>query len=103
MFLTYFSQGLLILGEVALGKTYDLKDAETMQHPPDPYSSTKGLGRLTPDPAEFFMQYAHQKMVDRVGGDGDGAGMMCWCLGERQCPVVQKTLSSNTTNSWSTV
>jgi hypothetical protein len=40
-------QGLLVLGEVALGNEYVKKSAEYMSRAPTPYHSTKACGQMT--------------------------------------------------------
>lgn len=42
--------GLLLLGEVAIGNTYDIKQAEYMLKPPNGFHSTQGVGKFIPNP-----------------------------------------------------
>ncbi len=44
--------GLLLLNEVALGNTYDVKKPEYMEKPPAGYQSCHALSKIIPNPAE---------------------------------------------------
>ncbi|XP_078440531.1 poly(ADP-ribose) polymerase 2 [Wolffia australiana] len=47
--------GLLLLSEVALGETHELKKATYVEQPPEGKMSTKGLGKTAPDKSEFVI------------------------------------------------
>eukprot|EP01103_Thecamoeba_quadrilineata_P010815 TRINITY_DN243_c1_g1_i3.p1 TRINITY_DN243_c1_g1~~TRINITY_DN243_c1_g1_i3.p1 ORF type:complete len:1196 (+),score=236.79 TRINITY_DN243_c1_g1_i3:5-3592(+) len=48
------NEGILLLVEVALGKTYEITKPEYMVKPPDPYHSTKCCGKTAPDPSQTY-------------------------------------------------
>ncbi|KAF9608125.1 hypothetical protein IFM89_006052 [Coptis chinensis] len=45
--------GLMLLSEVALGKVYELNKDSYMDKPPQGMHSTKGLGKMIPQPSEY--------------------------------------------------
>lgn len=46
--------GMLLLSEVALGNTHDLKNAHFVTALPEGKHSVKGMGKTFPDPAKSF-------------------------------------------------
>lgn len=48
---------LMLLCEVALGKTYDLVNAKDMDRNEEDHLSTKGLGQQGPDPKMFIKDH----------------------------------------------